>query len=61
MVTSACMDYVAVTFSSYYFNQVAPDLCLLGKSAVSLLGPPSHPSVTRAFLALSAGGVSCPE
>ena len=43
MVTAACMDYVAVTFSSYYFNQVTPDLCLLGKSAVSFLGPPLPP------------------
>ena len=61
MVTAARMDYVAVTFNSYYFNQVAPDLCLLGKSAVSFLGPPSRPSITRAFLALRAVGVSCPE
>lgn len=61
MVTAARMDYVAVTFSSYYFNQVAPDLCLLGKSAVSFLGPPSCCSITQAFLALSAGGVPCPE
>ncbi|KAF6109513.1 hypothetical protein HJG60_010786 [Phyllostomus discolor] len=33
------MDYVIVTFSSYYFSQVASDLCLLGKSAA--LPPPS--------------------
>lgn len=31
---AARMDYIIVTFSSYYFSQVVSDLCLLGKSAV---------------------------
>lgn len=38
---AAHMDYVIVTFSSYYFSQVVSDLCLLGKSAA----PPLPPSL----------------
>lgn len=60
-VVAARMDYVIVTFSSYYFSQVVSDLCLQGKSGAPFLLSPSLLSSDKCFSTLSPGGVFCPE
>lgn len=48
-VVAARMDYVIVTFSSYYFSQVVSDLCLQGKSGAPFLLSPSLLSSDKCF------------